>query len=186
MLFFLHIGGYLLIKCHVVLFGSLISHHPHTCPFETIASSILSIHTVTVMGPHLFLASTLLTFQITSAVPLNFPSIFLIHISVCLEQNMKRRRRRDILRVQLVRIFELLADAGVISHRWVLDSDLQNFGVVRECFLLEMRENRKVPLQQKYLIRMSTSVNNYQLKRHPVHEPTARSYVPSEAEAEMP
>lgn len=31
---------------------------------------------------------------------------------------MKRRRRRDILRVQLVRIFELLADAGVISHRW--------------------------------------------------------------------
>ncbi|KAH0616207.1 hypothetical protein JD844_027161 [Phrynosoma platyrhinos] len=32
-------------------------------------------------------------------------------------ENMKRRRRRDILRVQLVRIFELLADAGVISHR---------------------------------------------------------------------
>ncbi|KAF4012968.1 hypothetical protein G4228_004399 [Cervus hanglu yarkandensis] len=31
-------------------------------------------------------------------------------------KNMKRRRRRDILRVQLVRIFELLADAGVISH----------------------------------------------------------------------
>uniref|UniRef100_A0A4W3ID33 Furry homolog, like n=1 Tax=Callorhinchus milii TaxID=7868 RepID=A0A4W3ID33_CALMI len=30
--------------------------------------------------------------------------------------NMKRRRRRDILRVQLVRIFELLADAGVISY----------------------------------------------------------------------
>lgn len=36
---------------------------------------------------------------------------------------MKRRRRRDILRVQLVRIFELLADAGVISHRSVLDFD---------------------------------------------------------------
>lgn len=34
-------------------------------------------------------------------------------------QNMKRRRRRDILRVQLVRIFELLADAGVISHVYV-------------------------------------------------------------------
>ena len=31
-------------------------------------------------------------------------------------QNVKRRRRRDILRVQLVRIFELLADAGVISQ----------------------------------------------------------------------
>ncbi|GAB1289726.1 FRY-like transcription coactivator [Apodemus speciosus] len=31
-------------------------------------------------------------------------------------ENMKRRRRRDILRVQLVRIFELLADAGVVSH----------------------------------------------------------------------
>lgn len=32
---------------------------------------------------------------------------------------MKRRRRRDVLRVQLVRIFELLADAGVISQMWV-------------------------------------------------------------------
>ncbi|XP_039769737.1 protein furry homolog-like isoform X3 [Ornithorhynchus anatinus] len=31
-------------------------------------------------------------------------------------ENMKRRRRRDILRVQLVRIFELLADAGAVSH----------------------------------------------------------------------
>ncbi|KAG5849714.1 hypothetical protein ANANG_G00074660 [Anguilla anguilla] len=31
-------------------------------------------------------------------------------------ENMKRRRRRDVLRVQLVRIFELLADAGVISQ----------------------------------------------------------------------
>lgn len=35
-------------------------------------------------------------------------------------QNMKRRRRRDILRVQLVRIFELLADAGVISQMYVI------------------------------------------------------------------
>lgn len=33
---------------------------------------------------------------------------------------MKRRRRRDILRVQLVRIFELLADAGVISQVYVI------------------------------------------------------------------
>uniref|UniRef100_A0A8B9KWN7 Furry homolog, like n=1 Tax=Astyanax mexicanus TaxID=7994 RepID=A0A8B9KWN7_ASTMX len=31
-------------------------------------------------------------------------------------ENMKRRRRRDILRVQLVRIFELLADSGVVSQ----------------------------------------------------------------------
>ncbi|XP_051581277.1 protein furry homolog-like isoform X2 [Myxocyprinus asiaticus] len=31
-------------------------------------------------------------------------------------ENMKRRRRRDVLRVQLVRIFELLADSGVISQ----------------------------------------------------------------------
>lgn len=33
---------------------------------------------------------------------------------------MKRRRRRDILRVQLVRIFELLADAGVVSQMYVI------------------------------------------------------------------
>lgn len=33
---------------------------------------------------------------------------------------MKRRRRRDVLRVQLVRIFELLADAGVISQMCVI------------------------------------------------------------------
>ncbi|NWT40880.1 FRYL protein, partial [Chroicocephalus maculipennis] len=38
-------------------------------------------------------------------------------------ENMKRRRRRDILRVQLVRIFELLADAGVISHSGGLDNE---------------------------------------------------------------
>ena len=35
---------------------------------------------------------------------------------------MKRRRRRDILRVQLVRIFELLADAGVVSQMYVIHS----------------------------------------------------------------
>lgn len=48
---------------------------------------------------------------------------------------MKRRRRRDILRVQLVRIFELLADAGVISHRSVLDFALLNFEIIREHIL---------------------------------------------------
>lgn len=40
-------------------------------------------------------------------------------------QNMKRRRRRDILRVQLVRIFELLADAGVISQVYVILKHLE-------------------------------------------------------------
>lgn len=34
-------------------------------------------------------------------------------------QNKKRRERRDLLRLQLLRIFELLADAGVISDRLV-------------------------------------------------------------------
>lgn len=38
---------------------------------------------------------------------------------------MKRRRRRDILRVQLVRIFELLADAGVISQMYVMHNSEQ-------------------------------------------------------------
>uniref|UniRef100_A0A4W4H4J5 Furry homolog, like n=1 Tax=Electrophorus electricus TaxID=8005 RepID=A0A4W4H4J5_ELEEL len=37
-------------------------------------------------------------------------------VCTCFRRNMKRRRRRDILRVQLVRIFELLADSGVISQ----------------------------------------------------------------------
>lgn len=32
-------------------------------------------------------------------------------------QNKKRRERRDLLRLQLLRIFELLADSGVISDR---------------------------------------------------------------------
>lgn len=32
-------------------------------------------------------------------------------------QNKKRRERRDLLRLQLLRIFELLANAGVISDR---------------------------------------------------------------------
>lgn len=33
-------------------------------------------------------------------------------------QNKKRRERRDLLRLQLLRIFELLANAGVISDRY--------------------------------------------------------------------
>lgn len=41
---------------------------------------------------------------------------------------MKRRRRRDILRVQLVRIFELLADAGVISQMYVNHNKLGQCG----------------------------------------------------------
>lgn len=96
----------------------------------------------------------------------------LIHISVYLEQNMKRRRRRDILRVQLVRIFELLADAGVISHRSVLNSDFQNFGMIRECvFSLKYMKTEKHHCNQNTcLIHMSTSVNIiYQLKRHSIH-----------------
>lgn len=36
---------------------------------------------------------------------------------MCL-QNKKRRERRDLLRLQLLRIFELLANAGVISDRY--------------------------------------------------------------------
>lgn len=39
--------------------------------------------------------------------------IFLDDVS----QNKKRRERRDLLRLQLLRIFELLADAGVVSDR---------------------------------------------------------------------
>lgn len=40
---------------------------------------------------------------------------------------MKRRRRRDILRVQLVRIFELLADAGVISQMYIFHNKFGHF-----------------------------------------------------------
>uniref|UniRef100_A0A8C7DL92 FRY microtubule binding protein n=1 Tax=Oncorhynchus kisutch TaxID=8019 RepID=A0A8C7DL92_ONCKI len=36
-------------------------------------------------------------------------------LSLFLSQNKKRRERRDLLRLQLLRIFELLADSGVIS-----------------------------------------------------------------------
>lgn len=92
---------------------------------------------------------------------------------------MKRRRRRDILRVQLVRIFELLADAGVITHRSVWESDFQNS--LKYVETEEYRCNKNT-----CLIHMSTSVNTYQLKRHPIHEPPARNYVPSEAEAGLP
>uniref|UniRef100_A0A8C7D4P5 FRY microtubule binding protein n=1 Tax=Oncorhynchus kisutch TaxID=8019 RepID=A0A8C7D4P5_ONCKI len=38
-------------------------------------------------------------------------------LSLFLSQNKKRRERRDLLRLQLLRIFELLADSGVISDR---------------------------------------------------------------------
>lgn len=45
-------------------------------------------------------------------------SLFKLCIHDCW-QNKKRRERRDLLRLQLLRIFELLADAGVISDRLV-------------------------------------------------------------------
>lgn len=64
---------------------------------------------------------------------------------------MKRRRRRDILRVQLVRIFELLADAGVISHRSVPDFALLNFEIIKEHIFSLMKPNRKTPLHRKTL-----------------------------------
>uniref|UniRef100_A0A669EJ86 Furry homolog, like n=1 Tax=Oreochromis niloticus TaxID=8128 RepID=A0A669EJ86_ORENI len=59
-------------------------------------------------------------------------------------ENMKRRRRRDILRVQLVRIFELLADAGVISQVYVilkhLDTLLEYVDLTRQ--LLEAENDK--------------------------------------------
>uniref|UniRef100_A0A8C5CY41 Furry homolog a (Drosophila) n=1 Tax=Gadus morhua TaxID=8049 RepID=A0A8C5CY41_GADMO len=49
--------------------------------------------------------------ELTEALVLSFG----LKRPVSLTQNKKRRERRDLLRLQLLRIFELLADAGVIS-----------------------------------------------------------------------
>uniref|UniRef100_A0A8C7U683 Furry homolog a (Drosophila) n=1 Tax=Oncorhynchus mykiss TaxID=8022 RepID=A0A8C7U683_ONCMY len=52
---------------------------------------------------------------------LSFPPFLSLSLSLAhspslfLSQNKKRRERRDLLRLQLLRIFELLADSGVIS-----------------------------------------------------------------------
>lgn len=46
-----------------------------------------------------------------------FRTGLLMFLLLIISQNKKRRERRDLLRLQLLRIFELLADAGVVSDR---------------------------------------------------------------------
>ena len=76
-------------------------------------------------------------------------------------QNMKRRRRRDILRVQLVRIFELLADAGVISQMYVIHNLFVQYDYELICTLIylltllffsqtQWRVRRREPLSEQY------------------------------------
>uniref|UniRef100_A0A8C9TAW2 Furry homolog, like n=1 Tax=Scleropages formosus TaxID=113540 RepID=A0A8C9TAW2_SCLFO len=62
----------------------------------------------------------------TSPLAFRYTNIFHYVWLKILLLNMKRRRRRDILRVQLVRIFELLADGGVISQTGGLDGEMHS------------------------------------------------------------
>lgn len=48
---------------------------------------------------------------------MTFPDRLIMIFVNGISQNKKRRERRDLLRLQLLRIFELLADAGVVSDR---------------------------------------------------------------------
>lgn len=38
------------------------------------------------------------------------------------QENMRRRRRRDALRLQLVRVFELIAEYGTFGIRYIISS----------------------------------------------------------------
>uniref|UniRef100_A0A8C7U222 Furry homolog a (Drosophila) n=1 Tax=Oncorhynchus mykiss TaxID=8022 RepID=A0A8C7U222_ONCMY len=64
-----------------------------------------------------------LVFRSALLMDLSFPPFLSLSLSLAhspslfLSQNKKRRERRDLLRLQLLRIFELLADSGVISDR---------------------------------------------------------------------
>uniref|UniRef100_A0A8D1K0L7 FRY like transcription coactivator n=1 Tax=Sus scrofa TaxID=9823 RepID=A0A8D1K0L7_PIG len=104
-------------------------HHSHSTA-STIHSKIIGVPSPSSLFKHIVPMMRSESMEITESLVLGLgrtnPGAFRelieeLHpiIKEALErrpENMKRRRRRDILRVQLVRIFELLADAGVISH----------------------------------------------------------------------
>uniref|UniRef100_A0A8D2LU91 FRY like transcription coactivator n=1 Tax=Varanus komodoensis TaxID=61221 RepID=A0A8D2LU91_VARKO len=83
----------------------------------SIDSKIIGVPSPSSLFKHIVPMMRSESMEITESLVLGLGRTSPGHIKfLILLDNMKRRRRRDILRVQLVRIFELLADAGVISH----------------------------------------------------------------------
>eukprot|EP00069_Balaena_mysticetus_P011040 bmy_21038T0 len=90
--------------------------------------------------------------------------------------NKKRRERRDLLRLQLLRIFELLADAGVISDstNGALERDTLALGALfleyvdLTRMLLEAENDKEVEILKDIRAHFSAMVANL-IQRVPVH-----------------
>ncbi|KAB1267757.1 Protein furry-like protein [Camelus dromedarius] len=91
-------------------------------------------------------------------------------------ENKKRRERRDLLRLQLLRIFELLADAGVISDstNGALERDTLALGALfleyvdLTRMLLEAENDKEVEILKDIRAHFSAMVANL-IQRVPVH-----------------
>ncbi|XP_030634018.1 protein furry homolog [Chanos chanos] len=91
-------------------------------------------------------------------------------------ENKKRRERRDLLRLQLLRIFELLADSGVISDstNGALERDTLSLGALfleyvdLTRMLLEAESDKDVEILKDIRAHFSTMVANF-IQCVPVH-----------------
>uniref|UniRef100_A0A3Q2PC68 FRY microtubule binding protein n=1 Tax=Fundulus heteroclitus TaxID=8078 RepID=A0A3Q2PC68_FUNHE len=92
-------------------------------------------------------------------------------------ENKKRRERRDLLRLQLLRIFELLADAGVISDstNGALERDTLALGALfleyvdLTRMLLEAENDKDAEILRDIRAHFSAMVANF-IQRVPVHQ----------------
>uniref|UniRef100_UPI00358FEF42 LOW QUALITY PROTEIN: protein furry homolog-like n=1 Tax=Myxine glutinosa TaxID=7769 RepID=UPI00358FEF42 len=56
------------------------------------------------------------------------------------QENVRKRKRRDLMRIQLIRLFELLADGGVNSQRSRLEQDSRDLHFILLEYLDQMRQ----------------------------------------------
>uniref|UniRef100_A0A8C4NEA5 Furry homolog b (Drosophila) n=1 Tax=Eptatretus burgeri TaxID=7764 RepID=A0A8C4NEA5_EPTBU len=72
--------------------------------------------------------------------PVAYCCIFSNTRNIVLLQNVRKRKRRDLMRIQLIRLFELLADGGVISHRSRFEQESRELHFILLEYLDQMRQ----------------------------------------------
>uniref|UniRef100_A0A8C0VS72 FRY microtubule binding protein n=1 Tax=Cyanistes caeruleus TaxID=156563 RepID=A0A8C0VS72_CYACU len=120
--------------------------------------------------------SLVLGFGRTNSLVFRYFSTYHIHSYLTLIQNKKRRERRDLLRLQLLRIFELLADAGVISDstNGALERDTLALGALfleyvdLTRMLLEAENDKEVEILKDMRAHFSAMIANL-IQCVPVH-----------------
>uniref|UniRef100_A0A8D2MWM7 FRY microtubule binding protein n=1 Tax=Zonotrichia albicollis TaxID=44394 RepID=A0A8D2MWM7_ZONAL len=120
--------------------------------------------------------SLVLGFGRTNSLVFRYFSTYHILSYLPIIQNKKRRERRDLLRLQLLRIFELLADAGVISDstNGALERDTLALGALfleyvdLTRMLLEAENDKEVEILKDMRAHFSAMIANL-IQCVPVH-----------------